>query len=221
MTSTSDSQAGAAVYSSPVLKLYDWWVLGISNRWAWRCPTRSVLLPFYRRHVTKRHLDVGVGTGFYPARARLQPGDALTLMDLNKNSLQAAAQRVSHLQARQFAHDVMQTPSPLEGERFDSIALFHLLHCLPGNLQQKGRAFECIKPLVAPGGVVFGATILGDSAGHNGFGRKLMRIYNAKGIFGNSRDTLADLRHVLEEHFHQVEVSLHGVVACFTARQPV
>lgn len=64
-----DTEKGAAIYSPLMLKLYDWWVLGISNRYAWRCSTDAVLLPFFRQHVGRRHLDVGVGTGFYPVHA--------------------------------------------------------------------------------------------------------------------------------------------------------
>ena len=37
----------AAVYSPLTLALYDAWVLQISNRYAWRCPTRTELLPFW------------------------------------------------------------------------------------------------------------------------------------------------------------------------------
>ncbi|WP_223531707.1 MULTISPECIES: hypothetical protein [unclassified Pseudomonas] len=36
--------------------------------------------------------------------------------------------------------------------------------------------------IVDPQGILFGATILSDAADHNGFGRKLMTIYNRKGI---------------------------------------
>lgn len=66
---TSDmTHAGQAVYSSINLKLYDLIVLGISNRFIWRCPTRDILA-LYDTHVTDDHLDVGVGTGWY-----LEPG---------------------------------------------------------------------------------------------------------------------------------------------------
>lgn len=65
------TEAGASVYSPAVLKLYDWWVLGLSNRFAWECPTKTVLLPFFKEHIGQRHLDVGVGTGFYLAHAGL------------------------------------------------------------------------------------------------------------------------------------------------------
>lgn len=36
-------RAGQAVYSRRVLALYDWFVLGISNRFVWKCPTPQLL----------------------------------------------------------------------------------------------------------------------------------------------------------------------------------
>ena len=74
-------------------------------------------------------------------------------------------------------------------ERYDSISLFYLLHCLPGPLAAKAEKFARLKHKLQPDGVLFGATILWDEAGHNGFGRVLMNIYNKKGIFGNHHDT--------------------------------
>jgi SAM-dependent methyltransferase len=217
---TLDTQAGAAVYSPWVLKLYDAWVLGISNRWAWQCSTTDVLLPFYRKHVGARHLDVGVGTGFYLEHAGFGPAQNLSLLDLNENSLRTAAARLGRADVSWFVQDVMQPLSALGDRKYDSIALFYLLHCLPGDMAAKACVFEHLKPHLAEGGVLYGATILGDAAGHDAFGRKLMSVYNKKGIFGNRGDTLEGLEQALRGHFADVEVKQHGKVACFTARHP-
>lgn len=217
---TPDTQAGAAVYSPWVLKLYDWWVLGISNRWAWRCSTTDVLLPFYRRHIGARHLDVGVGTGFYLEHAGFEPDQHLALLDLNENSLSAAAARLGRADVSWFVQDIMQPLTALGDRKYDSIALFYLLHCLPGEMADKARVFDNLKAHLAEGGVVYGATILGDAAGHRGLGRKLMDVYNKKGIFGNRADTLEGLEQALRNHFAEVEITQHGKVACFVARKP-
>ena len=42
---------GAKIYTPLTLKLYDWWVLGVSNRLAWGCPTKEHLLPHFLEHV--------------------------------------------------------------------------------------------------------------------------------------------------------------------------
>jgi SAM-dependent methyltransferase len=216
-----DTDQGAAIYSPLVLKLYDWWVLGISNRHAWQCSTGAVLLPFFRQHLGSCHLDVGVGTGFYPARAGLPSTARLTLLDLNPGSLRAAQRRVMHRSTQIVRHDVMHPLPGRVGKSMDAISLFYLLHCLPGTMANKAQVFGHLKANLAPGGVLYGATILGDEAGHNGFGRKLMAIYNRKGIFCNRRDTRDGLELALRQHFARVDVRVEGKVALFEAREPM
>lgn len=216
---TDSSAAGAAVYSPFILALYDAWVLGISNRYAWRCPTKEVLLPFFRANAGLRHLDIGVGTGYYLANAQLPADTEITLLDLNPSSLEAARRRIDRPGTRTLQHDVM-TPIPGD-ELFDSISLFYLLHCLPGPLDAKAAIFGTLKHNLQPGGVLFGATILGDEAGHNGFGRKLMAVYNKKGIFGNRGDTQLGFEAHLRQHFRDVTLKREGKVLLFRAAQPI
>ncbi|SEJ21275.1 bifunctional 2-polyprenyl-6-hydroxyphenol methylase/3-demethylubiquinol 3-O-methyltransferase UbiG [Pseudomonas sp. NFR16] len=216
---TDSSAAGAAVYSPFTLALYDAWVLGISNRYAWRCPTKEVLLPFFRANTGLRHLDIGVGTGYYLANAQLPADTQITLLDLNPSSLEAARRRIDRPGTRTLQHDVM-TPIPGD-ELFDSISLFYLLHCLPGPLDAKAAIFGTLKHNLQPGGVLFGATILGDEAGHNGFGRKLMAVYNKKGIFGNRGDTQLGFEAHLRQHFRDVTLKREGKVLLFRAAQPI
>lgn len=121
-----DTDQGAAIYSPLVLGLYDCWVLGVSNRHAWQCSTRAVLLPFFRRHLGDRHLDVGVGTGFYPANAALPHALRLTLLDLNPGSLRAAQRRLGRHSTQIVRHDVMHPLPGRVGKNMDSISLFYL-----------------------------------------------------------------------------------------------
>ncbi|MBF4286215.1 methyltransferase type 12, partial [Vibrio anguillarum] len=55
--------AGQAVYSKKVLSIYDFWVLGVSNNYFWKCPTRFISEQFSML-VSSNHLDVGVGSGY-------------------------------------------------------------------------------------------------------------------------------------------------------------
>lgn len=218
---TASSEAGAAVYSPLTLKLYDAWVLGISNRFAWQCPTRDVLQPFFDRNVGARHLDVGVGTGYYLANAGLPDTTQVTLLDLNPSSLEAAKQRFGRADTQTLQHDVFVPLGTEQHGRYDSISLFYLLHCLPGTMADKGAVFANLKPCLKPDGVLFGATILGDAAGHNGFGRKLIEVYNKKGIFGNRSDTVEGLHSALALHFTDVHLEVVGKVALFSGRSPI
>ena len=53
--------AGQGIYSNAVLAVYDFYVLGISNSFAWKCKTTR-LLELYNRYVSSNHLDVQVNS---------------------------------------------------------------------------------------------------------------------------------------------------------------
>jgi SAM-dependent methyltransferase len=213
-----NTEAGASFYSPTILKLYDFGVLGLSNRFVWQCPTRTVLLPFYKEHLSQKHLDVGVGTGFYIARAGLTASHQVSLLDLNENSLRAAAAQVKQAKVRTFLRDVMQPCSEPADTGYDSISLFYLLHCLPGTMDDKETAIANLKGYLSKDGVLYGATILGNEAGHNAMGRMLLKLYNDKGVMHNLADTLAGLQRMLRRQFQDVQIRRHNKVALFVAR---
>ncbi|OCH90742.1 S-adenosyl-L-methionine dependent methyltransferase [Obba rivulosa] len=227
--SASQLDPSASVYSSLVLRLYDLIVLTFSNFFAWRCSTHDILLPFFSQHIgADAHLDVGVGSGFYPAAAapKLAKTKTLALMDLNPTTLAFAEARVRAAgytgtveRAQQSVFDPL--PASLRG-RFDAVSLFYLLHCLPGSFPTKAsHVLATVAPALAPGGVVYGATILGRDAPHNWLGHRLVRAYNDKGIFGNESDTRENLEKALRAAFEDVKVEQVGVVALFEARNPI
>lgn len=45
---TLSTHDGAKVYTPVSLKLYDWWVLNISNSYAWHCDTNKYLIPHFK-----------------------------------------------------------------------------------------------------------------------------------------------------------------------------
>ncbi|KAI9652143.1 MAG: hypothetical protein M1831_007175 [Alyxoria varia] len=249
-TSTSN-RAGAAVYTHSLLRyFYDLWVLKISNTYIWRCPTQGKLLPLFRRHLSPRHLDIGVGSGFYLASSHLSEGSHVTLADLNPNSLEIAAAAVRRaspsaevrtVQQDVLADDFADADSPLlrrpsdtgdrnadggvdplaGGERFESISMFFLLHCLPGPPKRKGVALAKTARLLEPErGVLNGATILGSGVEHNLLGRILMYLYNQLGIFSNDDDGVDNIIDPLRNAFNDVEWKVEGVVLMFTAWNP-
>ncbi|KAA1970251.1 SAM-dependent methyltransferase, partial [Escherichia coli] len=55
------------------------------------------------------------------------------------------------------------------------------------------------------------------SFGQKSFGQKLMRIYNQKGIFSNTKDSEEGLTHILSEHFENVKTKVKGTVVMFSA----
>jgi len=211
-------EAGQAVYTKPVLAFYDGFVLGFSNRWVWRCPSARILA-LYDRHVTANHLDVGVGTGFFLDRCRFpESAPRLALMDLNPNALEACARRVARYQPSSHRHNVLE-PIAFEDEPFASIGLSYLLHCLPGTMTSKAVVFDHLKPLLRPDGVIFGATLLQGGVPRSWGARRLMKLYNAKGIFSNRDDDLEVLRAELGRRFHDVQIEVVGCAALFSARR--
>jgi ubiquinone/menaquinone biosynthesis C-methylase UbiE len=210
--------AGQAVYTPAVLALYDAWVLGVSNRWIWKCPT-SRLLEHYDRHVSDHHLDVGVGTGYYLDKCRFPSAKPrITLLDLNASSLRVASRRIARFQPKVHQANVLE-PLTIADSPFDSIGLMYVLHCLPGTMADKQAALAHLQAHLAPDGTLFGATILPGGAPSSRVARWLMARYNHRGIFANLDDSPASLRAALETHFTAVTVEMVGCVAIFAARR--
>lgn len=214
-----ETRRGAGIYSKPVLSAYDLIVVRLSNSLAWRCPSR-LMLAQYNRLVGDRHLDVGPGTGWYLAHADIPRVTDLRLMDLNANSMEMTAARLSARGSiAAYELNVLDPLPPAMGE-FDSIGVNYLFHCVPGTWEDKSVAFVHLAERLADGGVLFGATILGDGVRHNLGGRSLMALYNRLGIFHNRNDDAAGLRTALERSFDNVDVEVTGTVAVFSARRP-
>ena len=214
----AEVERGQQVYTPFVLRAYDLFVLGFSNRVVWRC--RSVrVLERYDRYAGRRHLDLGVGTGWYLDRCEWpveRPG--ITLLDLNENSLSLAARRLARYAPQTVRANVLD-PLPLGRERFDSVAANYLLHCLPGRIDSKAATVAAnVRPFLEPGGVLFGSTILGRGVTHTRLGRRLLKAYNAKGIFSNAEDDETGLRQGLAATFADVQIERVGAVALFAAR---
>ena len=209
-------EKGHSVYSKRVLKIYDFLVFGVSSRVLWRCPTNE-FIRHYDNYVTTNHLDVGVGTGYLLDNCRLSSTSArIGLMDLNTDCLDATAGRLSQHHIEKYTHNVLESfTDPIE--KFDSIGLFNLIHCVPGNLRQKGHMFANLKELLNEGGVIFGSTVLGLADTRSRFTRLVMRLYSKKGVFNNLEDTAADLEYVLNKYFKNVSLYVVGNVALFSA----
>ncbi|MGL0936166.1 class I SAM-dependent methyltransferase [Vibrio vulnificus] len=209
--------AGQAVYSKKVLSIYDIWVLGVSNSYFWKCPTRFISEQF-SMFVSSNHLDVGVGSGYYLKNFLPQSTRRIALLDLNQNSLDATSKAINHLQPEVYCGDVLE-PIEVNIDKFDSISINYLLHCLPGNISDKSIMFNNLKNHLNDSGILFGSTILGKGIKLNFFAKKLMSVYNKKGIFCNSNDDLDSLISSLNEHFTDVKVDVIGCVALFSGKK--
>ena len=215
MTDDTAIAKAHAIYTPLMLSVYDLLVHGLSNRFAWRCPTRR-LLDLYRAHLSTDHLEAGVGTGFFLDRAGPSRFDRLALVDINRHCLDRAGRRLARLDPALYQANLL-APIELDAPPFASVGLTYVLHCLPGRMSEKLRAVDHLRPLMGNGAVLFGATILGRGVASNRAARALLDLYNARGVFNNREDDLASLSDGLRRRFDTVEIEQEGCVALFRA----
>jgi len=210
--------AGQAVYTASFLRFYDLLVLRFNGHLAWRCgPERLVRM--YDQHVSARHLDIGVGSGYFLDKCRypVQSPD-ITLMDLNPNSLEAAADRIRRYRPKTHQANALE-PFGLSAGAFDSVGLNWLLHCVPGDMTSKGAVFDHCHTVLAPGGVVFGSTVLTGGVPHTRFSRWMMdKLNDGNHSFSNRDDDLDTLTTQLDQRFRDTQVEVVGSVAIFSGR---
>ena len=208
---------GQREYTPLFLRIYDPLILGFFTPVVWRCPTAR-LVEGYRRHLGHRHLDVGPGTGYFLDRAGMSDGSPVTLLDPNVHVLDHASRRLQRLDITTVEADVTK-PLPVDGP-FDSAALNGVLHCLPGPLPRKAAAVANVAAVLAPNGVLFGASILGSPGPHTRLSRSLLNANNRRGTFDNLGDTQEGLSEILEASFERVELETVGSMAIFAATDP-
>lgn len=212
-----DIDAGQSVYSKTFLKFYDVVVLRIFNRLIWQCPSRNIQ-EMYQRHASNNHLEVGVGTGVYLQHCRFpSENPRLGVLDLNPHCLEVAARRLAHYHPEIYRKNLYE-PIELNAPLFDSIGLNYVLHCLPGNFENKSVVLAHLKKLLNPGGVIFGATLLGKDVNHPWTARIATRIFNAQKIFSNRQDSLAELKKILAGQFKEFDAASIGSAALFWGR---
>lgn len=209
--------AGQAIYTRRTLAVYDLVVLGVSNHFIWQCPTQR-LVDHYNKHVSANHLDVGVGTGYFLDQCQFPtPTPRIALIDLNVNSLEYASQRIARYNPELYCKNVLE-PIFWDEDKFDSVGINYLLHCIPGSIESKSVAFEHLKALMNPNAVLFGSTLLQGDVPRSWLAKSLMNTYNKKGIFSNQKDTLEGLQRMLNKYFREVSVEMVGCAALFSGR---
>ncbi|PHH78270.1 hypothetical protein CDD80_7143 [Ophiocordyceps camponoti-rufipedis] len=226
---TSPAPPPSLVYRPWFLSnLYDFLVLGLSNTFIWKCSTSQVLLPLYSSSMGERHLDVGVGSGYFPATALMDHTinsrcKELTILDLHQAPLQKTRERLT---ASLPPETILTTvcadatgPLPFPAASFDSATIFYLYQCLRGPPKFKSRIFSSLARYLTADGVLTGSIITGDrKAGW--LARIFCKFYNSRGIFCNEGDTATDITEALNESFQEVDVWFTGAVMLFRARRP-
>jgi 2-polyprenyl-3-methyl-5-hydroxy-6-metoxy-1,4-benzoquinol methylase len=207
-----------AYFNEFSLFFYDAVLYGVISKFAWGVSIAR-LDEHYRRYLSDNHLEVGVGTGFLLNRAPfVSPRPRVGLMDLSQACLDKTRRLVAAygpICYRQNLLEPIAQPIP----PFDSIALNYVMHCVPGSFAEKGIAFAHLAPLLKPGGVLFGSTVLSQGVRKNWLARPFMWLMNALGVFDNRRDNAEELEAALRQHFQIEHFEIVGVTAMFAVRK--
>jgi len=215
---SQEAIAGAALYSKFALFFYDIIVMLFENHFVWKCSTRKII-SFYNTHISNKHLDVGVGTGYFLNNCKF-PGKnpIIHLMDLNMNPLEKTSERIKRYSPVIHQWNILE-PVQIDLPKFDSICISNILHCLPGDFNSKEIVFKNLRPFMNNNAILFGLTILGKDV-NTGFLYKIFNsIYNKRLIFSNSNDSFADLEKILKSNFDYYELKLAGSVAMFSCKK--
>ncbi|KXH60174.1 methyltransferase [Colletotrichum salicis] len=177
-----------------------------------------------------RILDIGVGTGYFLKHAPIAAGSEVYLADLNPAALKAAKERTLDAHPKTSCEtSVADFLDPLGkglcckdlgGGDFDTISVMMLLHCVPGPPSNKAEALARLRHLLAPGGTIFGMTILGRGVKHNLMGKHLMFWHNLLGVFGNTEDDVEGFVGPLMDVFEDFRWEVCGTMLLFEASKP-
>ena len=198
------------------LFFYDAILYGVISKYAWGCSIAR-LDAHYARHASANHLEVGVGTGFLLNRVRFPARPRLALMDLSAECLEKTRRKVARYTPATYVQNILE-PVVHQIDKFDSISINYVMHCVPGSFKEKGVAFSNLAVLLAPGATLFGTTVLSQHVHKNVLARPFMWLMNALEVFNNRNDSARELEAYLREHFQVVQFELAGVTAFFAVK---
>ncbi|KAL8821409.1 MAG: hypothetical protein Q9223_000558 [Gallowayella weberi] len=219
-TDTHDATLQETIYTPLRLLIYDIWVLGIVATFAWGCSVTTYLVPLFLSNFRRNHLDIGVGTGYYLAKAPPSTHRKVTLFDNEPGALETAKKRSGYVDARAVVGDCLK-PLPFT-EKFDSVSMYFLLHCLRTSTPaEKTAAFTHAAQVMAPDGVLTGANILGKGVRQDNFFARWIRAKTlAHGVLSNRDDNAWEFETALRGTFREVETWVVGSIFIFRAVGP-
>lgn len=206
-------------YSPLMLEAYDMLIVRLSATLIWRCPT-PYLLRLYSENLSHRHLEAGVGTGYFLEHGifpTLYP--QLTLLDCHAGVLAHARRRLSRYKPTMIVQDLTHADWP-QLPQYSSIGLNLVYHALAGNDSARASVLQRLAQCLTSDGVLFGSTVLAASPHMSGLARKASQKWLAAGKFNNKKDTPEHVEQALRTAFDDVQVQVMGYVLLFVARRP-
>lgn len=193
-------------------------VLYLVNKYTWRCPNEKIR-NHYRKHIGFCHLEISPGTGKMLDLLDIPATDLrLSLLDINKACLRKSKERLARYNPNVFQCSYLE-PFHLISERFDSICVNHMLHCVPRGFHTKGIIFYHLKRLLKKDGVLFGSTVVSRGVHQNLLSYPLNRLLNLIGLYNNIDDSVIELERALKTYFRDVSLEVRGTTVLFAARE--
>ena len=204
-------------FNATSLLFYDLLLYGVISKYAWGSSIQR-LDSHYRKYVSHNHLEVGVGTGYLLNRVVFDSAHPrLALMDLSRECLEKTKRKVARYAPDTYKQNLLE-PIQYEIDKFDSIGINYVMHCVPGSFREKAVAFTHLQTLLSENGVLFGSTVVSENIHKNMLARPFMWLMNALGVFNNRNDNAQDLQECLEANFQVIEFEVVGVTAFFAVR---
>ena len=204
-------------FNKLTLAIYDLILYGFISKYAWGASLQK-LDTHYLQNARSNHLEVGVGTGYLLNRIHFSnPQPRLALMDMRVACLEKTKKKVARFSPEIYIQNLLE-PLTQPISPFDSISINYVLHCIPGDINQKCQALLTLKPLLHSGGVLFGTTVLSKGVTKNKLATSFMWLLNAIGVFNNRHDNAAQLETFLRTHFDVLKFEVVGVTAFFTVK---
>lgn len=160
-----------------------------------------------------------MGTGYFLDKCKIPiEKPRMVFCDISQNCLDVASERLKRFDPTCFQRSILE-PIKGIGEPFQAVALNYVLHCIPGAMSEKGKAFRNIADVMEPGGVLFGSTILTEGVKVSRLGRWQMRLLTKQGFFYNDEDSLESLTQSIKAAFGELKIDVRGCVGIFVARK--
>jgi hypothetical protein len=195
------------------LSIYDFVLFRFVSQYLWGISSES-LVSRYHQYASKKHLEVGVGTSYLLDKYNPEQFD-LTLMDLSKVCLVKSKKRLIRYNPKLIRHNILDNTAEIS-EKFDSISLNYVMHCVAGDFSTKNVAFKNLKELLNGSGILFGITVL-QTEKSNIAARAFMWLLNKVGVFNNTQDRLVDLEAGLKKYFKYVQIIKSSSAVSFYA----
>lgn len=188
------------------------------NKYTWRCPNQKIIA-HYRNNIGNNHLEVSPSTGKLLDSLNIPTANLrLSLLDSNRACLRKSKIRLARYTPNIFQCSILE-PLNMIGERFDSICVNHILHCIPRGFHTKGIVFYHLKRLLKSDGVLFGSTVVSKGVNQNLLSYPLNRLLNLIGFYNNTDDSVIELDRALKTYFRDVSIQVQGSTVLFSARR--